>query len=311
MTPRPMLRSRIALAILTALMLANPARAELKIDITKGNVEPMPIALPDLPGSGVGALARERQARVARTNEIGLRRRVVRQTRFKRGEMFAFGRGPFCSNTPLIGASCFHQRPLPPCLKQGQTDAHLNGSHVAKRTVPALIHCRPRPVGNALGARHAKTRIGRVRFRLECEQRGMTAHMRAQVLRIDSKLRFVAGERFVGCLTDPAPQFRARRYERGSRVGATVLHARSFNLGGDGRIDAFAARRKAPARGLGGRARFARQRAQHVDAALCMIGGDPGARSAKARSAPLGECSRTVVPMGAANVLRSVATGHP
>jgi TolB protein len=47
-----MLRSRIALAILTALMLANPARAELKIDITKGNIEPMPIAITTLTGMG-------------------------------------------------------------------------------------------------------------------------------------------------------------------------------------------------------------------------------------------------------------------
>lgn len=34
--------------------LAQPAHAVLKIDITKGNVEPMPIALPDLPGSSYG-----------------------------------------------------------------------------------------------------------------------------------------------------------------------------------------------------------------------------------------------------------------
>lgn len=35
--------------------LSNPAHAVLKIDITRGNVDPMPIALPDLPGSGMGA----------------------------------------------------------------------------------------------------------------------------------------------------------------------------------------------------------------------------------------------------------------
>ncbi|MDX1975407.1 MAG: Tol-Pal system beta propeller repeat protein TolB [Rickettsiales bacterium] len=35
-------------------MVASPAHAVLKIDITKGNVEPLPIALPDLAGSSVG-----------------------------------------------------------------------------------------------------------------------------------------------------------------------------------------------------------------------------------------------------------------
>jgi TolB protein len=37
------------------LFLSTPAHAVLKIDITRGNVEPMPIALPDLPGNGMGA----------------------------------------------------------------------------------------------------------------------------------------------------------------------------------------------------------------------------------------------------------------
>lgn len=37
------------------LFLSTPAHAVLKIDITRGNVDPMPIALPDLPGNGMGA----------------------------------------------------------------------------------------------------------------------------------------------------------------------------------------------------------------------------------------------------------------
>jgi len=40
---------------IVSLALAFPANAALRIDITSGNVEPMPIALPDLAGSGVGA----------------------------------------------------------------------------------------------------------------------------------------------------------------------------------------------------------------------------------------------------------------
>ncbi|MFO0389550.1 MAG: Tol-Pal system beta propeller repeat protein TolB [Alphaproteobacteria bacterium] len=36
-------------------LLSTPAHAVLKIDITRGNVDPMPIALPDLPGHGMGA----------------------------------------------------------------------------------------------------------------------------------------------------------------------------------------------------------------------------------------------------------------
>ena len=47
-----MLRSRFAVAILTALIFVSPARAELKIDITKGNIEPMPIAITTLTGLG-------------------------------------------------------------------------------------------------------------------------------------------------------------------------------------------------------------------------------------------------------------------
>jgi TolB protein len=37
------------------LFISTPAHAVLQIDITKGNVEPMPIALPDLPGDSIGA----------------------------------------------------------------------------------------------------------------------------------------------------------------------------------------------------------------------------------------------------------------
>ncbi len=47
---------RSLLTLLVALFAAaSPAYAVLKIDITRGNVEPMPIALPDLPGGSVGA----------------------------------------------------------------------------------------------------------------------------------------------------------------------------------------------------------------------------------------------------------------
>lgn len=41
--------------LITALFIAAPAHAVLQIDITKGNVEPMPIALPDLTGDQIGA----------------------------------------------------------------------------------------------------------------------------------------------------------------------------------------------------------------------------------------------------------------
>lgn len=48
--------ARSLLAFAAALLfLAAPAQAALRIDITRGNVEPMPIALPDLAGSSVGA----------------------------------------------------------------------------------------------------------------------------------------------------------------------------------------------------------------------------------------------------------------
>lgn len=43
---------RIALLFLCSLFVTAPASAALRIDITRGNVEPMPIALPNLPSSG-------------------------------------------------------------------------------------------------------------------------------------------------------------------------------------------------------------------------------------------------------------------
>jgi TolB protein len=50
------MRSAIKLFLLLAVtFIASPAHAVLKIDITKGNVEPMPIALPNLAGDSVGA----------------------------------------------------------------------------------------------------------------------------------------------------------------------------------------------------------------------------------------------------------------
>ena len=51
-----MMNARIVVSVFAALLLtfANPAHALLKIDITKGNMEPMPVALPDLAGSSVG-----------------------------------------------------------------------------------------------------------------------------------------------------------------------------------------------------------------------------------------------------------------
>lgn len=45
---------RIASLFLACFFISTPAHALLKIDITKGNVEPLPIALPDLAGSPVG-----------------------------------------------------------------------------------------------------------------------------------------------------------------------------------------------------------------------------------------------------------------
>lgn len=50
-----MLRRLIASFFLAAFAFAAPANATLRIDITQGHVEPMPIALPDLPGGSVGA----------------------------------------------------------------------------------------------------------------------------------------------------------------------------------------------------------------------------------------------------------------
>lgn len=42
-------------AFLIAIVCTHPAHAALRIDITRGNIEPLPIALPDLAGSSVGA----------------------------------------------------------------------------------------------------------------------------------------------------------------------------------------------------------------------------------------------------------------
>ena len=47
-----MSRARLALALATAMLFSSAAHAELKIDITKGNVEPMPIAVTTLTGQG-------------------------------------------------------------------------------------------------------------------------------------------------------------------------------------------------------------------------------------------------------------------
>lgn len=52
-----MYKFRHALNVLLLILcctLASPAHALLKIDITRGNVDPVPIALPDLPGSSLG-----------------------------------------------------------------------------------------------------------------------------------------------------------------------------------------------------------------------------------------------------------------
>jgi TolB protein len=46
---------RLILCLTLFTIFASPAQAALRIDITKGNVDPLPIALPDLAGSGVGA----------------------------------------------------------------------------------------------------------------------------------------------------------------------------------------------------------------------------------------------------------------
>ena len=49
------MRRLFAPLLLAVFTLTAPAHAALRIDITKGNVEPMPVALPDLPGGSVGA----------------------------------------------------------------------------------------------------------------------------------------------------------------------------------------------------------------------------------------------------------------
>ncbi len=49
------MRQRIFFAFATMLLLTSPARAELKIDITRGNVEPMPIAVTMLTGADAGS----------------------------------------------------------------------------------------------------------------------------------------------------------------------------------------------------------------------------------------------------------------
>ena len=51
------MRQRFLFTLTAALLLATSARAELKIDITKGNVEPMPIAITTLTGKGSGEAA--------------------------------------------------------------------------------------------------------------------------------------------------------------------------------------------------------------------------------------------------------------
>ena len=49
------MRAHFLLTMLTTILVATAANAELKIDITKGNVEPMPIAITTLTGQGTGA----------------------------------------------------------------------------------------------------------------------------------------------------------------------------------------------------------------------------------------------------------------
>jgi TolB protein len=46
---------RALIASLITLTFAFPANAALRIDITRGNADPLPIALPNLPGSSAGA----------------------------------------------------------------------------------------------------------------------------------------------------------------------------------------------------------------------------------------------------------------
>ncbi len=47
--------TRFLTLLVAFFFLSTPAHAVLKIDITRGNVDPLPIALPDLPGNGMGA----------------------------------------------------------------------------------------------------------------------------------------------------------------------------------------------------------------------------------------------------------------
>jgi TolB protein len=49
------MRAHFLLTMLTTILVATAAHAELKIDITKGNVEPMPIAITTLTGNGQGS----------------------------------------------------------------------------------------------------------------------------------------------------------------------------------------------------------------------------------------------------------------
>lgn len=49
------MRSTIILFLIAVITFVSPAHAVLKIDINRGNVEPMPIALPDLPGGSIGS----------------------------------------------------------------------------------------------------------------------------------------------------------------------------------------------------------------------------------------------------------------
>jgi len=58
------MRSSYVLTMLAAALLASAAHAELKIDITKGNVEPMPVAITTLTGQGQGDASGERIAGV-------------------------------------------------------------------------------------------------------------------------------------------------------------------------------------------------------------------------------------------------------
>ena len=50
-----LVRRVLALFFIVATCLTPPAQAALRIDITKGNAEPMPVALPDLAGNALGA----------------------------------------------------------------------------------------------------------------------------------------------------------------------------------------------------------------------------------------------------------------